>query len=119
MTNKSLTLESVLEDMSVWRASRSKRGPIPEDLRSKIASLTNCYTAKKITETLGINTGQLKLFQRSFSQENKAKQVTFVRSQQLISKQAVSCCFKRADGTILECDIDSTQLKTVIEGFLC
>lgn len=55
-------LEEVVRQFEHWRATRCKRGPIPDELRVLINPLTTQYTPNKIAKALRINHGQLKSY---------------------------------------------------------
>ena len=53
-------LSDVKSHFDHWRATRTKRGKIPEYLWEKVKLLIDKYSLTVITETLGINTNQLR-----------------------------------------------------------
>ena len=72
------TLENVVNDLTRWRQTRAKRGPIPDALREKISTLSSRYRTTEITAALGLNTGQLKLFSKARTKETNPP-IKFVR----------------------------------------
>ena len=58
--NNSVTLESVQSDFQQWRATKSStRSRIPDDLKTKAASLLTDMKSGKITKALGISSVML------------------------------------------------------------
>ncbi|MDR3668015.1 MAG: hypothetical protein P4L35_14335 [Ignavibacteriaceae bacterium] len=113
------TLQDVANDMTNWRQSRSKRGPIPDEIRAKIATLDSRYRISKIAKTLGINTVQIKLF-NSKNKTIPTPPVGFVRiNQPQLGTSKIECQLKRSDGTTLECSLDPSSLSKLIGDFLC
>jgi len=113
------TLQDVANDMTNWRQSRSKRGPIPDEIRVKIATLDSRYRISKIAKVLGINTTQIKLF-NSNNQKTPILPVSFVRvNQPQLGSSKIECQLKRPDGTTLECSLDPSSVRQLIGDFLC
>ncbi len=54
-----ITLDQVAKAFENWRATRSKRGPIPKELISQTVDLSSQYSKSEITRRLGINHGML------------------------------------------------------------
>jgi hypothetical protein len=50
-----LTLSGVKKDFDHWRATREKRGKIPDLLDNKVKALLDYYPSTKISRTLGVN----------------------------------------------------------------
>ena len=113
------TLEDVVKDMTNWRQTRSKRGPIPDKIRVKIATLDSRYRISKISKALGINTTQIKLF-NSNNQKITTPPVSFVRvNQPQLGSGKIECQLKRPDGTTLACSLEPSSLSKLIGDFLC
>ena len=112
------TLENVAKDLTAWRQSRSKRGPIPNELRTKISALSSRYRVSDITTALGINTAQIKTFSRTPQKISKAP-IKFIRLNQPPLLGKIDCQLKRPDGTLLECALDPNTLSKLIGDFLC
>ena len=113
------TLEDVAKDLTIWRKTRLKRGPIPHLLQRKISSLSSQYRVSEITKTLGLNTAQLKAFKQVPKKTPKTPVVKFIRLGQPQGLNKVQCHLKRSDGSTLECSLESSQLNKLIEAFLC
>ena len=116
------TLESVANDLADWRRTRTKRGPIPNELRTKISMLSPRYRVSEITTVLSLNSAQLKAFANSRPprKTDTPAAVEFIRvnAPQTISGK-VECHLKRPDGAILECVFDVTHFNRLMEAFLC
>lgn len=115
------TLETVDKELTHWRQTRAKRGPIPETLRSKISTLSQRYRTSEILKTLGLNTGQLKLFSKTITKKNTPP-IKFVRINDPMQESRfgrITCQLKRPDGATLECTLDSLSLRQLIGDFLC
>ena len=54
------SLESVTKQFEQWRATRSKKGKIPDSLWTLVAPLRGLYSDNEIASTLRINHTQLK-----------------------------------------------------------
>lgn len=65
------TLESVANDLVNWRQTRVKKGPVPNDLRAKISTLSHRYRVPKIIAALSLNTAQLKAFTKGSPPKNR------------------------------------------------
>lgn len=119
-----ITLESVAKDMKHWRETRIKRGPIPEDLKKKILTLPARYPIITITKALNINTGQLKPKAKT-SAKKMASPLSpshFIKVEppiQCKKNEKIVCSFKRPDGAILDCTIESTHVNQLLQAFLC
>jgi hypothetical protein len=115
------TLENVVKDLTHWRQTRDKRGPIPETLRKKISTLSSRYRTSEITAALGINTGQLKTFSEKTTKK-EIPPIKFVRIGAPIKQNdsgKIACHLKRPDGATLECTLDSLALSQLMGDFLC
>jgi hypothetical protein len=116
------TLETVVNDLTRWRQTRAKRGPIPNELRQKISTLLPRYRVSEITTTLGVNTAQLRTFSKSSSPRKiKKNQLEFVRISPIQDTYTVKvqCQIKRIDGATMECTVESVHLNKLMEAFLC
>ena len=71
-------LEAVVSQFEHWRATRYKRGPIPDELRALINPLTTQYTPNKIAKALRINHGQLKSYCSSLNNKPESKAMTLI-----------------------------------------
>lgn len=79
LTNSKLSsLEEVAQQFKQWRATRVKRGRIPNDLWALVAPLMNQYGHNKIVSALKINHAQLKEHTLPFLANPQQKQTTFV-----------------------------------------
>src|SRR5688500_18316730 len=65
-------MQSAINAFEEWRATRNRRGPIPDHLWLLVVPLTKHYSLSQITKNLNLNTTQLKtkLTQLSTSKEN-------------------------------------------------
>lgn len=54
------SLEEVKSHFDYWRATRTKRGKIPASLWDKVKPLLDLYPLSAITNTLSINTNQIR-----------------------------------------------------------
>lgn len=54
------TINDVKQHFDHWRTTRTKRGKIPEHLWDKVKSIIGKYPLTTITETLHINTNQIR-----------------------------------------------------------
>lgn len=68
-----ITLEEVHHAFESWRASRVKRGPIPDHLWSMVEALLPHYKKSKISKALNINTTQLVLGCKKYREHHHAK----------------------------------------------
>ena len=118
------TLEHVSKELTAWRGSRAKRGPIPLNLQKKIANLRPHYLDNQIVKALGLNTEQLK----RFSQKVQAKKgpseptVEFARVTPSIptgTSHKITCHIKRPNGNALQCLISPSELTSLVQVFLC
>jgi hypothetical protein len=57
-TPTDLTLNDVKLHFEHWRATRAKRGKIPDKLWLEVKTLLGRYSTSQITQTLGINTSK-------------------------------------------------------------
>jgi hypothetical protein len=116
------TLQDVVNEMTLWRQTRSKRGPIPNELRQKISSLSQQYRISEITTALAISTTQLRAFSKTSSScKTKKKKLEFIRIEPSQDNYTVKiqCQIKRPDGTTMECHVESAHLSKLMESFLC
>lgn len=58
-TSGHLTLQDVKQHFDHWRATRVKRGKIPDSLWQEVKTLIGRYPAYHITQTLGVNAYQI------------------------------------------------------------
>ena len=75
--SNAISLESVAQQFEHWRATREKRGKIPDALLALVIPLMNQYSHKEITSALKINFSQLKKRMPSLS-HHQQKDTTFV-----------------------------------------
>lgn len=116
------TIENVMNDLTQWRKTRSKKGPIPNELRQKISALSQRYRVSEITTTLSVNTAQLKAFsKKSPPHKTKIPELELVRISPIQNNCPVKiqCQIKRTDGAIMECSVESVHLDKLMEAFLC
>ena len=71
-------LEEVVSQFEHWRATRCKRGPIPDELRALIKPLETQYSPNKIVKALRINHGQLKSYCSSLNNKPKSQPMTLI-----------------------------------------
>lgn len=73
--NNIFTLEAVQKDFQQWRANRSKRVTIPNDLWQKVLPLLDTYPISKICSALSLNSAQIrsKLGNGHATKKNKSK----------------------------------------------
>jgi len=57
---KQTLLDEAKSHFDHWRATRTKRGKIPEYLWDKVKPLIDCYPLTAITNALSLNTNQIK-----------------------------------------------------------
>ena len=60
MQHNTNSLDDVKSHFDHWRATRTKRGKIPDYLWEKVKSLIGRYSLTTITESLSINTNQMR-----------------------------------------------------------
>jgi hypothetical protein len=116
------TLETVVNDLTRWRQTRAKRGPIPNELRQKISTLLPRYRISELTTTLGVNTAQLRTFSKTTTpRKTKKLSLEFVRIAPVQDNYTVKvqCQIKRTDGATMECVVESVHLNKLMEAFLC
>lgn len=114
------TLESVANDLASWRQTRVKKGPIPNNLRAKISTLSHRYKVSEIITALSLNTAQLKAFAKSNLPKKSDVPVEFIRVKTPpMVPGKVECHLKRPDGATLECVFDVSHFSKLIEAFLC
>ena len=88
----SLTLEQLAEKFKAWRATRSKREKIPENLLAQVAELKKIYKNSKIAHALRMNGGQVK----ALSPKN-IRNFEFAELPPIFQKMsAISCDFSKA-----------------------
>lgn len=58
-TPANLTLDDVKNHFDHWRATRAKRGKIPDSLWGEVKTLIGRYPTNKIAQTLGVNAYQI------------------------------------------------------------
>lgn len=79
LTNSRLSsLEEVAQQFEQWRATRVKRGRIPNDLWASVAPLMNQYGHNKIASSLKINHAQLKEHTLPFLTNSQEEQPHFI-----------------------------------------
>ncbi len=111
----SLTLEQVAEKFKTWRASRTKREKIPENLLAEVAELKKSYKNSQIARALQMNGGQVK----ALSPKN-LRNFEFAELPPIFQKlSTISCDFTKADGTYLKIDLPPAQLPDLLKAFLC
>jgi hypothetical protein len=71
-------LEKVVSQFEHWRATRCKRGPIPDELRALIKPLETQYSPNKIVKALRINHAQLKSCFSSFNNKPASQPMTLI-----------------------------------------
>lgn len=71
-------LESVVHQFEHWRATRGKRGRIPEALWALVAPLIDQYSHNEIASALRLNHAQLKERVLPFLSQASKKSATFV-----------------------------------------
>jgi hypothetical protein len=116
------TIENVVNDLTRWRQTRTKKGPIPNEIRQKISALSKRYRVSELTTVLGVNTAQLKAFSKiSHSPKAKTPSLEFVRIAPMQDNYTgkIHCQFKRTDGALMECSVPSVHLSKLLEAFLC
>jgi hypothetical protein len=89
-------LDNVVKEFEKWRATRNKRGPIPDVLRALIKPLEGHYSLNKIVKALHINHQQLKSFFGLPIKASIKKPMTLIEC----STQAVSSLPKSQGGTL-------------------
>ena len=74
MNSKSEKLQQVKEKFSNWRATRTKKGPLPKELWEDAVNLASDFNAFKISKALGLNYAKLKkLIDSAENQSNGQK----------------------------------------------
>ena len=110
-----LTLEQVAEKFKNWRASRTKREKIPDNLLAEVAELKKHHKNSHIARTLKMNGGQVK----ALSPKN-IRNFEFAELPPIFQTlSAISCDFSKADGTHLKIDLPPAQLPDLLKAFLC
>ena len=71
-------LEAVVHQFEHWRATRSKKGKIPEALWKLVVPLMDQYNRNEISSALRLNYTQLKERILPISSESKQKSATFI-----------------------------------------
>ena len=83
-------LKLAVQQFDHWRATRKKRGPIPESLLVLANSLTNQYGFTKIVKTLKLNGSDLKKRLKTEVKINQTKQMEFVECSHQIPLQSIN-----------------------------
>jgi len=110
-----LTLEQVAEKFKNWRATRTQREKIPDNLLAEVAELKKHHKNSHIARALQMNGGQVK----ALSPKN-LRNFEFAELPPIFQKlSAISCDFSKADGTHLKVDLRPSQLPEVLKAFLC
>ena len=111
----SLTLEQLAQKFKAWRATRTKREKIPENLLAQVAELKKSYKNSHIARALQMNGGQVKALS-----PNNLKNFEFAELSPIFqTMSAISWDFSKADGTHLKVDLPPSQLPEVLKAFLC
>jgi hypothetical protein len=77
-TTSPLQLESVVNQFEHWRATRGRRGRIPDSLWSSVALLMNQYSHNEIASALRLNHAQMKARVLPFLSQVSHTSATFV-----------------------------------------
>lgn len=88
----SISLESVVQQFKQWRATREKRGKIPDALWALVIPLMGQYSRSKISTALRVSHDQLKQHTLSLLPTQQQKQsATFVEYPLLMPAVAGNC----------------------------
>lgn len=92
-------MQSAINAFEEWRATRKRRGPIPDHLWLLVEPLTRHYSLSQITKNLHLNTTQLKarLNKLSPSEENVPELVEYTQQFSMLSPP---------DNKMSECSIE-------------
>ncbi len=119
------TAESVQARFEQWRKTRSKRGPIPNELWSVAIQLTEHYSVFYISKLLKLNYATLKNRVADTSSNTYSKDVKapFIELPSLPSYNAGHCQIdiKRTDGSQMQIRLQNrtqTDLPSLIHSFL-
>ncbi len=115
------TLESVAKELATWRTTRTKKGPIPSELRVKIGMLPARYQCSQIMDALHVNSAQIKLFSQAKTVPNNNLPIEFIRIRppSIPATNGISCQITRPDGSALQCTVPISDFQNMIEVFLC
>lgn len=71
-------LNTAVQQFEQWRATRGKRGPIPDRLKKLIPPLDGLYGHNEIAKALRINHGQVKTYLSLYTKEPTPPSMTLV-----------------------------------------
>lgn len=122
-------LADVKSHFDHWRATRTKRGKIPDYLWDKVKPLINKYSLAAITEALSINTNQMRKYINLGSEINfieantdsKTKSQSSVEHQISIDDNKATCSIElhRSTGGMLKIiDYPIESLPIIISHFI-
>jgi len=115
-----MTLEEVREAFELWRASRLKRGPIPESLWLMVQELRPHYKKSRITKALRINGAQLELGCQKHSADKKTSDGFAIGHFSHPSSNMMQQTYQRCELTLtglhrsLQMNIELSQLAHVL-----
>lgn len=115
------TLESVAKELAIWRTTRTKRGPIPDELRVNIGMLPARYQCSQIMDALNLNSAQIKMFSQAKTVPNNNLPIEFVRITRpsTPATNGIICQITRPDGSELKCTVPTSDFQSMIQVFLC
>lgn len=121
-TISSAPLESVVHQFEHWRATRGKRGRIPDALWALVAPLMEQYSHSEITSALKLNYGQLKERVLPFLSQAPLKSTTFVEYSLPSLTSSIENCiveFTGKNGSAVKISgLTATQLQPLISVLL-
>ena len=99
-----------------WRATRTKRRPIPDELIAQTLALPNRYNKTDITRRLGINHGTLQRWLKKDSTQERFVSVgaLTVESPPLLNSPSIEASIRFASGTQLTLSGSESQVATFV-----
>lgn len=130
MQKNQLTLETVANNLKLWRATKSKpQNKIPQNIKDSIKEISKNYTYQQLSRALLLYGSRLT---NIIGNENiKNNSVNFVEvpttssqtpepTRQLKITTPYSCSIQHPNGTTLSLEIPNQQLlSTIIKDFIC
>lgn len=121
-TSSASSLETVTQRFDHWRATRIKRGKIPNELWELAAPLLSQYNHNKIVSALKINHAQLKAGVLPFLSKTQQPSTTFVECLLPLSTTLTGNCtveFTCKNGTTVKISgLTATQLQPLVSVLL-
>ncbi|EKD73769.1 MAG: hypothetical protein ACD_45C00191G0001 [uncultured bacterium] len=121
-TALSIPLEAVVRQFEHWRATRDKRGRIPDALWALVAPLMDQYSYNEIASALKINHTQLKKHALPFLSQTSKKSATFVEYPSPLQTTLMDGCiveFTCKNGSSVKISgLTATQLQPLVSVLL-